>query len=285
MTKEEQDKLIVDTMPDAKAFALSLLKHFGVRIPRPDVDDLVGEAYLVLTEAARKFDPNHPHTTFKAYFYRMLRNAIMDWCNRRTVLYFPAGIRRNQNGRLTNNEYLLKLLKKSKTYFELDENMPDDSEEKMNEAILLQDVLGVVSKMGDTERRLLERYFGINGSEKDTLDTLANEIGITREAVRCRIRKSINHICNKLSSPHPKGRRGVRFTFSHDKVCKIFPQLTKHQQEVAGAYYGIHQERQSIEQIAARKGVIPSEVTSRLDEAHKSIGRLLTREALVDADV
>ena len=44
------------------------------------------------------------------------------------------------------------------------------------------------------ERRVIERRFGLNGNEVATLETLAVELGVTRERVRQVQMESIGHL-------------------------------------------------------------------------------------------
>ncbi len=43
---------------------------------------------------------------------------------------------------------------------------------------------GWVAKLGDKQRLVIERRYGLDGVEASTLEGLANELGVTRERVR-----------------------------------------------------------------------------------------------------
>lgn len=59
-----------------------------------------------------------------------------------------------------------------------------DPERQIEQAEIEHHVAAWVAQLSDKQRMVIERRYGLNGNEVSTLETLADELGVTRERVR-----------------------------------------------------------------------------------------------------
>lgn len=90
--------------------------------------------------------------------------------------------------------------------FSLSQALPDDSAEPIPESIregdLLAELRDLLAELPDRERMILERRYGLSGTEPETLADIAKDLGVTAERVRQLQKAAIE----RLQKPRPMQR-------------------------------------------------------------------------------
>lgn len=192
----EPQQLILQHMNDAKAFMLKMKSTYNVRVSNGEMEDLIQEAYLILSVAAKHYNPNRSEK-FTTYLGQCIKHGFWDWCNRSSIVYFPAEIRRNRKGKLTKNPELMEKMRRGKNY-QTSSSFVGIVEPSQESAAVTTEALQLVEKLNQQERQLIECYYGLNGRTRKTLSTLAAEMDVHRNTAHKRVKLIVGKLGEKM---------------------------------------------------------------------------------------
>lgn len=151
----------------------------NIRCPQT-CDDAVQEACLALVVASRRFNPNHPKANWIGCAVRCIRGALRLWLHRGRLIQPPDRIR----------------VEEELTFLPITPDLAGQLTKKTsqpNGSVFLQELLNALSKLPREQEQLLKRRYGIS-REKQTLEQIGTEAGVTKEAVRVRERNAMNRL-------------------------------------------------------------------------------------------
>ena len=166
MSNTDINKLVTDNM----GYVKSLANQFTGR--GVEYDDLVGEGYIAMTQAAQKFDTSRG-TQFVAYAAPIIRKA-MEQAVKQTVKTHDAP--QSIDAPLTaGNKYTL-----------LDILVNQDAlkdEEYAYFKIIRDDLQKAIASLNEREQLVVRKFFGI-GTPHVTMADIAEDMQLKRERVR-----------------------------------------------------------------------------------------------------
>ena len=158
----------------------------------PDFDSLVCEALLALIRGAESFDPTRGHRP-STFLVPVIRHACV------------SEVRRQR-----------KFLREVPLYVVTAEGeemeRPDlpAVEPVAEERVLAREVREAVRRLPDRERHIVERRYGLGGSEPATGETVAAEVGVCRQRVSQLEAKAVRGLRGQLTA----GRNGTGYATS-----------------------------------------------------------------------
>lgn len=186
LTAEEEARLAVRSRRGDEAarrrlvtanlrFVVSVARRYqGRGVP---LVDLVNEGNVGLLKAADRFDPGRG-VRFISYAHFWVRRAIQ----RHIALQDGTAGDGARIRRVSIDEPL------GRRVPALRDILPDANSEPPERAVLLDDLRGAVeaglADLPARERRILRRYFGLDGCPGASLEVIAKELGVTRERAR-----------------------------------------------------------------------------------------------------
>lgn len=158
-------------------FVVSIARHYqGRGLP---IADLVNEGNLGLLKAVERFDASRG-VRFVSYAHWWVRRAIVEALRRESGL--PTG-----DGKIARPVSLDEPLgvRGANT---LQEVLADDRhpppERRLLRLALRQSLEASLVDVPERERSVLRRYFGLDAERPESLDSIARDLGITRERAR-----------------------------------------------------------------------------------------------------
>jgi RNA polymerase sigma factor (sigma-70 family) len=212
---------------------VSVSKKFAGRMKRSDIADLVQEGNIGLAHGIKKFDPERGYA-LSTYVYWWIRQAVSRYlsCSDR-VIRMPshaseilAKVKRwtpefvEAHGRIPTIEECATYCKTSAARLQLyldngHDALSLDSKCKgtegdtalvdvITDGVCMMDSLeyavredfveAMLDKLGDTDRQIVIRSYGLDGLEPRTLQKIGSELGISRERVRQRLLRATNRM-------------------------------------------------------------------------------------------
>ena len=174
---------------------LRLVVWMARKVPRVGMTlaDLVQEGCTGLLIAAKRFDPNRGFrfTTYAFYWvrqamYRALHNQcnLIRWPVYRAAALIPALLQRKEEGLRPGEKQVCSfesnMHKRLWRLSQKDEN-PIDSIMKHQARVVIDDA---ISRLKRKERPVIERRFGLVNGDAETLESIGQDMGLTRERIR-----------------------------------------------------------------------------------------------------
>ena len=180
MKANDYKELVQENM----GFVKSLANRF--RGKGVEFDDLVGEGYMAMTEAAKKFDASRG-TQFVAYAGPIIRKAMEDAIEQQAALYrVPRDERRRVPGISAKAVSIDAPISAANPHTLLDILVNKDAE-KQEESVMVHkvydDLCHCVSMLDEREQAVIKRYFGL-GAPHVTMAEIAADLQLKRERVR-----------------------------------------------------------------------------------------------------
>ena len=153
-------------------------KYKGNSVP---IADLISEGNLGLIKAIHKFDPKR-NVKFISYAVWWVRNSIQEFIKKRqSSIMFE----KNEDSLINpSNENKLKDIEDDySTMGEFIESNEEDEGTRELHMAQKETIEMLLSKLSKRERLIIEKYYGINGPEKN-LEEIGNELGLTKERIR-----------------------------------------------------------------------------------------------------
>lgn len=143
-------------------FVFNIAKRYkGMGVP---LLDLISEGNLGLMKAIERFDPNK-NNKFITYAIWWVKESIKQFIKDNT------------------SECTVDCV----TYENKVENNPDNqiTDEASSDKEHKDEVISkLLSKLNDREKRIIEKYYGLNGEDEKNLEEIGKELGLTKERVR-----------------------------------------------------------------------------------------------------
>jgi RNA polymerase sigma factor (sigma-70 family) len=183
-TKSKKDKIIYDNYLRIvfDKFSYIIDVHTNKYKKYANYQDLRQEGALGLFIALNRFDPNRSKNVFK----------LMNW-------YISTRIRRSAH----KHDVIRFTLKQSKDNQHLNrvETMPviiDEAKnphENLESNIIAKDVRNAIFKLSDIEKNIVNMYFGIDKTKKNTISNICNQTKMSR----IKVLEVLQSACEKLS--------------------------------------------------------------------------------------
>jgi RNA polymerase sigma factor (sigma-70 family) len=173
---------------------LGYLRRFGT------VEDAFQESCLALLRAIEKYDPAHARANFSAYLAKSVRRHLLKLHRTEGVIHVPHGaalaVRRDGNSPSVDQ------VQKAQAPVPFDDWQVCGGEGRPSEdAVFLREVREAVDGLPAPQRELLYRRFGLADGGERTLQEIATECGVTREAIRQREEKALGRVRQVLGLP------------------------------------------------------------------------------------
>jgi len=149
--------------------------------------DLINEGNMGLMRAVESYD--HLKGKFSTYatpwINQRIRRAIQ---GKENTIYHPVNVINDNDKKVMKTSSLDRPLdseesKEDQTLLNIIEG-PNGIEKRVETNILSDTIKEVLEKLGDREKEIIERRFGLNGHNKQTLEGVGNEYNLSRERVR-----------------------------------------------------------------------------------------------------
>ncbi len=180
MKENDYNKLVQENL----GFVKSLANRF--RGKGVEFDDLVGEGYMAMVEAAKKFDASRG-TQFVAYAGPIIRKAMENAIEQQAALYrVPKDERRRVPRPADKSVSLDAPISAANPHTLLDILVNKDVEHMEENAMFHQvydDLCHCVSMLDEREQVVINRYFGL-GTPHVTMAEIATDLQLKRERVR-----------------------------------------------------------------------------------------------------
>jgi len=221
ISKSEKNLLYRELIVGNLRFVISIAKSYQNQ--GMDIMDLISEGNIGLMKAAERFDPSN-EVKFISYAVWWIRQSIMASLNENArTIRLPSNLvqesqkqkkenqknRDNSNISYTNEEPTDSMLPYCVGLYNqinedgdqlidliVNENAdnPEDSVNSIEE--IKKKVTLMLSVLDEREKIIIERYYGLNGTESN-LDDLGDEFGCTKERIRQLRDKAIKKLRNE----------------------------------------------------------------------------------------
>lgn len=167
-----------------------------------EFDDLVGEGYMAMVEAAKKFDTSRG-TEFIAYAGSFIRKAMSRAVEQQAALYrVPRDERKKMPRSATKAVSIDAPLSVSNQYTLLDILVNKDAELLEENAMfreVYQDLCDCIELLDEKEQTVIKKFYGI-GTPHITLAEIAEDLQLKRERVRQVRDKALRKISKNTKS-------------------------------------------------------------------------------------
>lgn len=221
ITNNEKNKLFEELIIGNLRFVISIAKSYQNQ--GLDIMDLISEGNIGLIKAAERFDPSND-VKFISYAVWWVRQTIMSSLNDNArTIRLPSNIvqevqkqkKKNQKIKSESNNSLLEIENPDFSlphcvglFSEVNQDgdqlidiiINENSDNPENGVNNIEEIKKKVSSMlnilDDREKTIIEKYFGLTGSETN-LDDLGDEFGCTKERIRQLKDKAIKKLRNE----------------------------------------------------------------------------------------
>jgi RNA polymerase sigma factor (sigma-70 family) len=177
---------------------LGCLRRFGT------LEDALQESYVALLRAIEKYDPVHARANFGAYLAKSVRRHLLRLHRTAGIIHVPHGaalaVQRGAGSPSVDQ------VQKAQAPVPFEEGQVRGSEGRpCEEVVFLHEVREAVDGLPGPQRELLYRRFGLADGGGRTLQEIASECGVSREAIRQREEKALGRVRQLLGSPGSVG--------------------------------------------------------------------------------
>ena len=166
---------------------LGLVWHCAIKYQRyvgGVVDDLIGAGFQGLMVAAERFDESRG-IKFSTFAWPWIRNRILEYVRKNHVVHVPSQLQIGKMGRtlevsIDGDEHF----HRRDLYNERRGEPVADPNEAIDQRRTVQLVRDAVLTLPPREREVIVRRFGMVGVPFATFQTIADDIGLSRERVR-----------------------------------------------------------------------------------------------------
>ncbi len=154
----------------------------------------------------------------------------------------------------------------------------------------LDDILTASNKLSAKEKEIFDLYYGLNGKQQQTAETIAKQCGYTKSSIQTgvipRIRKELREILANPNLNETSVRlKGLKQFFpdqSLDDILTASNKLSAKEKEIFDLYYGLNgKQEQTTETIAKQYGYLKSTLqTSVIKRIRKKLRKMLVNPNL-----